>query len=76
MIIIEVEKGIVADIYADNPGIDKILVVDIDGARVGDVNIITDVQLKDMDEGRKSFAKRVKWGQLTKEQYNEIFRGK
>lgn len=75
MILIEVEKGIVADIYMDSPGVDKISVVDIDGARVGDVDIITDFETKDMDEARKSFAKRVKWGQITKEQYNQIFGG-
>lgn len=72
MVIIEVEKGIVSDVYADNPGIDTVIVVDIDALRVGDIDV-SDVEVKSIDEAKKEMAKRIKNGQLNKSVFFKLF---
>lgn len=70
MIIVEVENGIVSDVYTNTDS--KVVVVDIDALRVG-ANPVSAWEPSPLHQAESEMAKRVRRKQLTAENYKEIF---
>lgn len=70
MILIEIENGIVSDVYTNTDMLVK--VVDIDALRVG-VSPVSAFKPKPLHQAESEMAQRVRKNQLTDKDYKEIF---